>query len=359
MKKVFITDFNKEKYRPKELFPLTRPFLNAQTGEWGIEPPNLNKWGCSELEVEVTNNLGDSDFILVSEPLNHDRDKDQYRRLDELNAVCAEKNIYAYVFIAGDYGKVHPHFSNVIYYRMGGFKSQLNENNRAFFPVLGDYLKRFFDKDEISLRNKLEIPTVGFCGHATKSVSKLLYEKLKMGQINAGRALAGDFKFEPLFASAFERLKILTDINGSPGVKKNFIYRGKYRAGASTEEERLKTAIEYYNNILESDYVVCLRGSGNFSVRFYETLMMGRIPVFINTDCLLPLEDEIDWKRHSVWVEWKERKNIAELILQFHASLTPEEFMEKQTENREIWKSYLNVRHYLEKILDKTIVTIR
>ena len=61
--------------------------------------------------------------------------------------------------------------------------------------------------------------------------------------------------------------------------------------------------MEFYENMVSSDYIVCVRGGGNFSVRLYETLAMGRIPIFINTDCLLPLNKSIDWKKHVVWIE--------------------------------------------------------
>ena len=37
-------------------------------------------------------------------------------------------------------------------------------------------------------------------------------------------------------------------------------------------------------------------------VRFYETLAIGRIPVLIDTDCVLPLNNEIDWYKHCIIV---------------------------------------------------------
>ena len=36
--------------------------------------------------------------------------------------------------------------------------------------------------------------------------------------------------------------------------------------------DRNESTLEYYNNIRESDYVLCLRGGGNYSRRLYETL---------------------------------------------------------------------------------------
>ena len=74
-----------------------------------------------------------------------------------------------------------------------------------------------------------------------------------------------------------------------PALTTNYILRSKYRAGVSREKDPFHPSrLEFVNNILGSDYTVCMRGGGNFSVRFYETLSLGRIPVFIDTDCLLP-----------------------------------------------------------------------
>lgn len=75
--------------------------------------------------------------------------------------------------------------------------------------------------------------------------------------------------------------------------------------------------------------------------------MMGRIPVFVNTDCLLPFEDKIDWKQHVVWVEWKERKHIAAKVAQFHSNLKAQEFEQLQQDNRRLWKETLSVNAML------------
>src|SRR5690606_19049993 len=98
------------------------------------------------------------------------------------------------------------------------------------------------------------------------------------------------------------------------------------------------------------DYVLCVRGAGNFSVRFYETLLMGRIPIFVNTDCLLPFEDKINWKKHVVWIEWKERSNIANIVADFHSKLTDKQFEDLQKSNRKLWKEELSVKAMLQNI---------
>jgi hypothetical protein len=95
--------------------------------------------------------------------------------------------------------------------------------------------------------------------------------------------------------------------------------------------------------VRNSDYVLCIRGGGNFSIRLYETLMMGRIPVFVNTDCFLPQTDRIDWKKHVIWVEWVDRKNIAKIVSNFHTYVHSDAFKAMQLANRELWKNELSV----------------
>ena len=145
---------------------------------------------------------------------------------------------------------------------------------------------------------------------------------------------------EPFFASSYQRAKILQTFEKSANCVTNFIFRNQYRAGT---ENRDQTTLEYYNNILNSDYIVCIRGAGNFSVRLYETLMMGRIPIFVNTDCLLPLEEKIDWKKHIVWVEWEDRNNIVAIVSDFHNKLSDEDFQNLQLSNRKLWKETLSI----------------
>ncbi len=349
MKKIYITNFDKESYRSNEISPLVRPFLHD--GSWTNDPRVLARRNCEGLEIEITSDLDRADAVLVSEPLNHRRDKARYRQLADLNSRCSRRGIFAHVFISGDYGKVHPYYANVMYYRVGGFKSQLNVHNRAISPQLTDELKNLFNRDDIVVREKMPKPRVGFCGHASSSVTKYLYEKAKFLQINGQRALVGDFNFEPLFSSAFERRKLLSQLETCDEIETNFVYRERYRAGASTEEERQKTTLEYYENIIDSDYVLCLRGGGNFSVRFYETLIMGRIPVFVNTNCILPFEDRIDWRKHVVWIEWKERNEIAKSIRDFHCKMSDGQFRELQHENRNLWGSRLGIRACIEEVL--------
>jgi hypothetical protein len=155
---------------------------------------------------------------------------------------------------------------------------------------------------------------------------------------------------EPFFLSAWHRARALEVFEDSKAVATNFIRRQRYRGGATNEHELDRTTKEYYDNMIASDYIVCMRGGGNFSLRLYETLMMGRIPVFINTDCILPFEDLIDWKQHVVWIEYEELGRAPEIVRGFHDRLDSAQFLELQMSNRRLWEEYMNVERYLQYI---------
>ena len=98
-----------------------------------------------------------------------------------------------------------------------------------------------------------------------------------------------------------------------------------------------KARQEYVQNMIESDYILCARGAGNFSYRLYETLSCGRIPVFIDTDCVLPYNFAIEWKKYCVWVNEGELSHIAEKVAEFHSRLSPQEFLDLQSACRRLW----------------------
>ena len=59
-------------------------------------------------------------------------------------------------------------------------------------------------------------------------------------------------------------------------------------------------------NLKRNLFHLCHRGGGNYSYRFYEILMMGRIPIFINTECVLPFEDKIKLEDISILIDEKD-----------------------------------------------------
>ena len=75
---------------------------------------------------------------------------------------------------------------------------------------------------------------------------------------------------------------------------------------------------------------------------------MGRIPVFVNTDCLLPLENQINWQNHCVWVESNDSKTIIERIQSFHRKLPESDFKKLQYSNRKLWVDKLTFHGFFK-----------
>lgn len=346
--KIFIPDIPFGSINKKKLFILTRPFL-GKTGWTNAAEENAH-WNVPAACLYEPD-LNKADVYFLPMPVQ------EYSRamLEQINEACKSRNIQAYGIIGGDLGPDLGNYSNIIFFRMGGFKSQLGSNNKGFPVSLSDHFQRIFQQDNPIPSEKGHKPVIGFCGHATTSKTKRFKEMVKCYQENLKRFFKKPFRrdWEPIFSSAYERAKILNYFEKSSLVQTNFIYRNHYRAGAVTEENRTKTTLEYYKNIADSDYVLCVRGAGNFSVRLYETLMMGRIPVLVNTDCLLPFEQEINWKKHVVWIEWKDRKNCAAIVADFHQKISPEEFVNLQKNNRLLWKEALSINGILSKIVNE------
>src|SRR5262249_11321337 len=103
---------------------------------------------------------------------------------------------------------------------------------------------------------------------------------------------------------------------------------------------------QFTRNIRANLYGLCIRGGGNFSFRLGEVLMMGRIPVLIDSECILPFRDEIPYKTHTVYVTRDNSRNFKDVdsvIRRYHDKHSNEELLRIQRENRKIWEAYFTV----------------
>lgn len=321
-----------------QLFILVRPFYDQNS--WSNKPNHFNIPDF----ITYTTCISEAHFILIPLPYNYYKKFNKLQELEKIDTLCKKYKIKAYCYISGDLGEDIDHF-DFSYLRPSGFRRKLSYKNIGFPVPLSDHFQRIYQLESPLPRAKTIKPVISFCGHATPSLKKRVVEYLKYIKVNVGRFFKSPFRkdYEPLFASAYERWKLLQDLESDSEIESRFIYREKYRAGAQTPEERELTTLEYYDNMKDADYVLCMRGAGNFSVRLYEALMMGKIPIFVDTDCLLPFENHIDWRRHVVWIDWKDRKQITTLVKEFHHSLSNEAFEDIQVRNRQLWKNTLSI----------------
>ena len=347
--KVFIPSDLKHNVGKKTLFFPVQQFYSKNG--WKSNKNNNDKL-CNN-DMLLVNKIKNADVMLIPYSINFYFSNNLHDFLEQYDIICQKEKIRAYCYISGDFSISFKNFKTFIYYRMGGFKSKLNSQHKALPALLSDRQHLYFKKNENRIREKKKAPKIGFCGYATNNKIENFKQIIKYLIENSRRFIRDPLSsdYEKFFISGYERYKILKSLESSLIINTNIIYRNKYRAGAKNTYELKKTTYEYYDNIKKSDYVICIRGSGNFSIRLYETLMMGRIPIFINTDCLLPFLGSINWKKHTVWIEWGNIHNLENIIYEYHNNLSAREFKLKQIENRLLWEqklSPLGILNYLK-----------
>lgn len=259
------------------------------------------------------------------------------------------------VFSEGDFTANIP-FKNTILFEKSAYRSRRRLNGNYIYAkpaFIADYLN-IYCQGKLQVRQKRDKPVIGFCGQAGGSS----FDFLRRSILRSYRQIAfknGWLKWEPApFETTQFRAEILNLLSSSSLIESNFAIRKRYRAGywANKKDPFHPTRLEFINNLLNSDYTLSIRGGGNFSVRFYETLSLGRIPVFVNTDCQLPFDDKVDYRKYCVWVEEDEIPYMAEKIADFHRAMSTGEFTDLQFTCRALWQERLSMdgfyRHFIE-----------
>lgn len=195
----------------------------------------------------------------------------------------------------------------------------------------------------IVVRDRVDVPTVGFCGlAATKAPGPR--RRLK---ILARGALRSVGVHMPLRDGVHLRKRAIDALGAHPGVETRFIVRDQYFGGGMTDSasaERVRR--EYVDNLVNSDYALSARGYGNYSFRFYEALSVGRIPVLIDTDCVLPYDFLHDYREFCVIVPEGDVDRAGDHVRRFHDRLSPEAFRELQLRIRRFWLEWLSPLMY-------------
>lgn len=228
---------------------------------------------------------------------------------------------------------------DAIIFRTSFPRSNAHSNEYAMPGFVGDPISVLCNGD-FQARSKQLKPVVSFCGWASQTFSPL---KENFGSFvhNCFEGLNIELKYQLIYDF---RMRILEHLMAYKSIETIVIPRNGYCANIDRQWDLAglrRIRQEYFQSIFDSDYVLCVRGKGNYSYRFYETLAAGRIPVFVNTDSPLPLSDIIDWKNHCVWVEHEDIMNIGEIILTFHESLSESDFKAIQQQNRLLWERLL------------------
>ncbi|MBU1755021.1 glycosyltransferase family 47 protein [Patescibacteria group bacterium] len=232
-------------------------------------------------------------------------------------------------------------FPDTIVFRPSAYKSKLDARS-IIIPGQVQDLGQEYGYEPLHKKTQ---PGVGFVGKAgLSSVKELVRFFYKNFIILKG----------PCREGVFFRRKALNVLKKSDSVELHSKIRRRFSAHKKTIEAPIaEIRGEYIENIQENLFTLCPRGDGNYSLRFYEVLSLGRIPLVIDTDMELPLEDRVPYDTFIVRVHWSDIENLATIIAKLHESTSDEIFQKMQASAREHFVKYLHMPPFLRIVLSK------
>ncbi|CAD5978408.1 exostosin domain-containing protein [Planktothrix agardhii] len=343
-----------EKVRPHPmLHPLWPNFIEAGSYPWMKKYDRYLEIGENLFEMTP---LEDADFAVmpddwrtvVGQVWYEKCNTKAYSLYKEFAAKAEQAKKPLIVFFGGDRSDeaVKLPNKNMIIFRHSNYRSRAKTNNFSWPEFVEDLVEHYLDNN-IVIRQKQPKPTVGFCGlikpaNFKNIIKKYIYYAYMITQ-------KGRWGYPPI-QGHFLRDKIIKNFKKSSLVKTNFVIReNMVFLGKQNLDQMQKLRIEFVNNMIDSDYVLCCRGAGNYSNRIFETLCCGRIPILVDTDCVLPYDFAVDWKKYCVWIKENEIPQIAEKVAEFHNNISTQEFIILQQECRKFWKEWLSTEGFYSK----------
>ncbi len=307
MVKVFIPEFE---YKAKVLIEI---FCHLGDNKIGISH-QASGW------FEKVDDPSKSDWILIpafTSSLSCDSGKALFQKSSDL----AKKFGKQFGVFSNSDLIVDPGVRDVIIFTPGAYASMKNQVTLPALLPFDPIVK--WNQGKWTPATEYEVPTIGFCGQATRNPLKAAKDLIKITSLRVRKSFKNSpYLHIPLFLPAFERGKLLQSLEKSSLIRTDFILRSRYKGGAVTAEEKNSVEKDFYENISNNLFTVCLRGFGNYSVRFFQTLAMGRIPLVIDTDSRLPFESFISYGDSVIRLPYEKRNSADKILTEYLNSKT-------------------------------------
>lgn len=330
--------------------PLLFPFFGELTNEKRLFADRGNRF-LKEKVFNLVKDISVADFILLPHDF-FDVIKSKSSYLSEHIDLSVRHKKRLLIFDLSDYTDNDIVVPNSIIFRIASYgHNQKNNNGVVIMPTFVEDLSE--GVNDLAPRQKSDIPSVGFCGWAgLKNYNQRLRFTAKVLYNNFQMILKRDDSIGARKQGIYFRMKAIKALKGKNGIRNNFIIRRSYSSHEQTIELSPEDARrQFIENIIDSDFTLCVRGDANISCRFYETLSLGRIPLFINTDCVLPLENVVPYNEFVLFFDHTDLKNMTERIKEFYKNLTNEDFIKMQIKAKMAFEKYLNVNSFFKYIL--------
>lgn len=287
-----------------------------------------------------------ADYLLI--PHTYSRIKKHQHYIRECEAL-AEKHSKNLILFAYQDSAEHVPMKHTIVFRASQYRSHLAVNE-VIMPAFVEDLGTIHG---VTIRKKQgrqgDVPSVGFVGKAG-------FESL----MHRFRFYVKNFllKKDPYKDGVYYRRKAIRALSSSVRVCGNFVLRSSYSGNIkSIPLDPAQARAEYVKNIIESDFTLSPKGDGNYSLRFYETLSLGRIPILLDTECVLPLADTVAYDDVIIRVPYTEINRLPDIVSKLYASWSPKEYEHRQKKAREFFVEYLYMPSFIKKTFNKAFLS--
>lgn len=299
---------------------------------------------------EVVSDISAADFVAVPfeyfDALTH---APEYLERVYARAQAARKKVL--LFDYSDYVdrkiRIPEH---AILFRVSVYRHHKKQNELVMPYFVEDFGARY----DFAPKEKGESCVVGYCGQSQFGNAVKRF-RAQVKQFLRSCALRLSFDAEPAVHARgiFWRRRAL-DALARDGIHTAFIERSFYslhRFGVPSGPQDIRR--EYAENLRTCDLALCVRGDSNASQRFYETFSACRIPLFLDTDCVLPLEEIIRYDEVLLRIPSREIETLAARVSMWWSEQTSDMFLAKETKARGIYEKYLRIDRYFEVVFDR------
>ncbi len=344
---IYVPDSYDDVHR-KRMVPPIYPFKNGAHSF--IE--KAAEFGAWTERVQLVQHLADADIMLPCYYVEYYKENNKLHEFKAFHQQAIEAHVQPVYFSAGDLALIPP--LGVYDLFVHGIFNPLSKSNLEIYPNFFPDPKDKYYHGSISYHHtKSLLPLCGFCGQAYAGWEKKYTDYARVIKQQLKRSIdKWSNEAPPLRSASYTRSKILNSLQHSTRIACNFILEKKYRGGASHATEKEALSLRYFENMQQSLYIICYRGTGNFSVRFYETLAAGRIPVTIRSNDLLPFQGMIDWEVFPMVPE--NRIYEADKIIAAHyAAHSEHTLLQLQQYARSLYEQYFCYQGFMQTFVDR------
>ncbi|MBI5140483.1 MAG: hypothetical protein HZA94_03510 [Candidatus Vogelbacteria bacterium] len=289
--------------------------------------------------VHIVDRIDDADYILL--PHNYFYYKNKECQLSSLVKLAEKYGKKIIVFAYGDSDQ-NIFVKHSLVFRTSQYRFKQGPNE----IIMPAYIEDLGETICPGLRIKGKFPIVGFCGWAS---FKTIGQKIKYVIKNVIIDISLGIKKKVFKQGIYFRKRAIKVLTNSLVVRANFIIRNSYSAHKETLGlDKAKARSDFINNIIESDLYLAIKGDGNYSNRFYEILSLSRVPVLVDTQSILPLEDVINYEEFILRVPYQDIDKLDKTIFNFYNSLDNNKFAEMQKKARSTFEKYLRIDSFFK-----------